>query len=168
MRITRSGGKITIRDRPGPSWGLGLFLLTGGVLAIAMPLGLATNAAELQPWERLASFGIGLGVAGGAILWLRHSPGTRTELDLTRRRLRVVRFGLAARRPRELAFGEVESFQVEEQMDDDGNPVWRPAVLLRNGVRVGLSELWSHDHLGIDEAARIMSETLATRGQKDG
>ena len=135
---------------------------------MAMPLGLATNAADLQPWERLASFGIGLGVTGGAILWLRQSPGTRTELDLVRRRLRVVRLGIAGRRARELAFGEVESFQVEEQTDGDGNPVWRPAVLLRNGERVGLSELWSHDHLGIDEAARIMSEKLAIPGQEDG
>ena len=69
MRITRSSGRMT-----------------GGVVAMAMPLGLATNAADLQPWERLASFGIGLGITGGAIWWLRHSPGTRTELDLTRRR----------------------------------------------------------------------------------
>jgi hypothetical protein len=81
VRITRSGGKITIRDRPGPSWGLGLFLLGGGVLAMAAPLGLATNAGELQLWERLASFGIGLGVSGGAVWWLQRSPGTRVEAD---------------------------------------------------------------------------------------
>ena len=92
MRITRSSGRIIIRDRPGPSWGLGLFLLTGGVVATAMPLGLATNAADLQPW---------------------------------------------------------------------------------------LSELWSHDRLGIAEAATVMSracdlpspprpEILATRGRQDG
>jgi len=73
----------------------------------------------------------------------------------------------------------VESFQVEEQTDGDGNPVWRHTALLRNGKGVGLSELWSHDHLGIDEAARIMSqacglaslprpEMLGPRGQKDG
>jgi hypothetical protein len=117
VRITRSGGKITIRDRPGPSWGLGLFLLGGGVLAMAAPLGLATNAGELQLWERLASFGIGLGVSGGAVWWLRRSPGTRVELDLTRRRLRVVRLGIAGRQLRELAFGELGSVQVEEGAD---------------------------------------------------
>ena len=157
MRITRSSGMIIIRDHPGPSWGLGLYLLTGGVVAIAMPLGLATNAADLQPWERLASFGIGLGASAGAIWWLGHSPGTRTELDLTRRRLRVVRFGIAGSRRRELAFGEVRSFQVEQGVDGDGNPVWQPAALLRNGETIALSELWSHDRLGIAEAATIMS-----------
>jgi hypothetical protein len=179
MRITRSSGRIIIRDRPGSSWGLGLFLLTGGVVAIAMPLGLATNAADLQPWERLASFGIGLGVSGGAIWWLRHSPGTRTELDLTRRRLRVVRYGIAGSRRRELAFGEVWSFQVKQGADDDGNPVWQPAALLRNGETIALSELWSHDRLGIAEAATVMSracdlpspprpEILTTPGRQDG
>jgi hypothetical protein len=164
MRITRSAGKITIRDRPGSSWGLGLFLLSGGLLAMAMALGLAANAAELQPWERLASFGIGLGVSGGAILWLQHNPGTRTELDLTRRRMRIVRSGIAGRRLRELGFGEVESFEVEEQVDGEGNPVWRPAALLRDGERVGLSMLWSHDRLGTGEAVAIMSHACGQDG----
>ena len=164
MRITRVGGRITIEDRPGPSWGLGLFLLAGGVLGMAMPLGLASNAADLQPWERVASFGIGLGVAGGAIFWLWQNPGTRTELDLARRRLSIVRLGLVGRRLRELAFGEVERFEVEEQMDQDGSPVWRPAALLRSGERVRLSELWSHDRPGVDHAARIMSEACGDDG----
>jgi hypothetical protein len=158
VRITRSGGKITIRDRPGPSWGLGLFLFAGGVLAMAMPLGLATNAGELQPWERLASFGIGLGVSGGAIWWLQRSSGTRVELDLARRRLRVVRFGIAGRQVRELAFGEMGTVQVEEGADSEGDPVWRPAALLRDGETLRLSVLWSHDRLRVDEAARIMAE----------
>ena len=146
---------------------------------MAMPLGLATNAADLQPWERLASFGIGLGVTGGAIWWLRHSPGTRTELDLTRRRLCVVRYGIAGNRRRQLTFGEVRSFQVKQEVDDDGNSVWQPAALPRNGETIALSELWSHDRLGIAEAATVMSracdlpspprpEILATRGQQDG
>jgi hypothetical protein len=47
MRIIREGGRITLRDRTGPYWALGLFLLGGGVLAIAMPLGIATNSDEL-------------------------------------------------------------------------------------------------------------------------
>ncbi len=54
MRIKRNGGQITIRDRPAPFWALGLFLLAGGLIAVAMPLGLATNAGDLEPWQRLA------------------------------------------------------------------------------------------------------------------
>ena len=179
MRITRTSGKIIIQDRPGPSWGLGLFLLAGGVVSMAMPLGLATNTADLQPWERLASFGIGLGVSAGAIWWLRHSPGTRIELDLTRRRLHVVRFGIGGSQRRELAFGEVRIFQVEQGVDSDGSPAWQPTALLWTGETIALSELWSHDRLGIAEGVTIMSQAcevpspswpkiLVTPGQQDG
>jgi hypothetical protein len=61
VRIRRNGGHISIRDRVAPFWALGLFLLAGGVVAVAMPLGLATNAGELEQWERVASVGWGLG-----------------------------------------------------------------------------------------------------------
>jgi hypothetical protein len=76
-RITRTDGQISIRDSPTPSWALGGFLLAGG-LVVAMSLCLATNAGDLEPWERLASFAvvaaacglptpeIGSGVARGA------------------------------------------------------------------------------------------------------
>jgi hypothetical protein len=118
-------------------------------------------------------------VSGGAIWWLRHSPGTRTELDLIRRRLRVVRYGIAGSQRRELTFGEVRSFQVKQGVDDDGNPVWQPAALLRNGETTALSQLWSHDRLGMAEAATVLwwacdlpspprPEILATRGRQDG
>ncbi len=32
-------GYVSIRDRAGPFWALGLFLLAGGVMAVALPLG---------------------------------------------------------------------------------------------------------------------------------
>ena len=90
MRITRNGGHISIRDRPAPFWALGLFLLAGGVVAVAMPLGLAANAGDLEPWERLATVGLGVGMSAGALWWLGRSPATHVQLDLTHRRLRLV------------------------------------------------------------------------------
>ena len=58
-------------------WALGLFLLTGGLMAVAMPLGLATNAKSLEPWESLASILVGIGVSTGALWWLARSPASR-------------------------------------------------------------------------------------------
>ncbi len=148
MRIERDGGLITIRDRPAPFWALGVFLLAGGLVAIAMPLGVATNAADLEPWERLACIGVGVGVATGALWWLARSPATRVQLDLTRRQVRVVRFGLSGRQVRRLSFDELSSVEMEQGSDDDGGRVWRPALRLRSGELVRLSELWSHDEDG--------------------
>jgi hypothetical protein len=158
MRITRNGGHITIQDRPGPFWVLGLFLLAGGLVAVAMPLGLATNANELQPWERLASAGVGIGVSTGALWWLGRSPATRVHLDLARRRLRLVRFGLSGRRARELTFDDLEGVEMEQGSDSDDGPVWRPAVRLRSGQLVLLSELWSHDLAGVQRSLVVVSE----------
>ena len=70
MLIEREAGHVRVRDRAALHWALGLFLLGGGVIAIAAPLGLATNAAALASWERLAIIALGLGVSAGALWWL--------------------------------------------------------------------------------------------------
>jgi hypothetical protein len=158
MRINRSGGYISIRDRAAPFWALGLFLLAGGIMAVALPLGLAANAGDLEGWERLASVGVGIGVSAGALWWLWRSPATRVELDITRRDLRLVRWGLSGRQVRRLSFDELERMEVEEGSDSDGDPVWRPAARLRNGELLLLSELWSHHRAGVEEAVAVVAE----------
>lgn len=165
MRIRRTGGQISIRDRVGPFWALGLFLLAGGLLAVAMPLGLATNAGDLEPWERLAIVGVGLGGSAGALWWLGQSPGTQVQLDLTRRRVRLVRFGLSGRQVRWLSFNDLESVEVEPGTDSEGGTVWRPAVRLRSGELVLLSQLWSHDRAEVEEGVSVVAEAcrLPTR-----
>ena len=152
MRIERHEGRIHLRDRPAPSWALGAFLFAGGALAIAMSLGLATNADQLKTWERLASIGIGIGVCAGALWWLARSPGTEVELDLTRRSLSMVRWSILGRQLRQLSFDQLETARVEEGEDDEGGKVWRPAVRLRDGEVLLLSELWSHDRPGVQRA----------------
>lgn len=159
MRITRIGGQISIRDRAAPFWALGLFLLAGAVLAVAMPLGLASNAADLEPWERLASIGMGFAGGAGALWWLGRSPATHAQLDLTRRHLRLLRSGLSGRQVRQLGFDELESVEVEQAADSEGGPVWRPAVHLRSGERVLLSELWSHDRVSVEKAVAVVAGT---------
>src|SRR4051794_4732393 len=133
MKITREGGLITLRDRVGPYWFLGLFLLSGGVLGIAMPMGLANNAGELEPWERLTSLAIGVGVSAGALWWLAKNPATKLELDLTRRLLTLVRSGLLGRQVRRLSFAELAAVELVQGADSDGDPIWRPAARLQSG-----------------------------------
>jgi hypothetical protein len=158
VRIRRNGNHISIRDRVAPFWALGLFLLAGGLVAVAMPLGLATNAGDLEPWERLASVAVGLGVSAGALWWLGRSPGTHVQLDLTRRRLRLVRSGLSGRQVRWLSFDDLERVEVDQGTDSEGGTVWRPAVRLRSGQLVLLSELWSHDQAEVEEGVSVVAE----------
>jgi hypothetical protein len=157
MRVTREGGLILLRDRPGPYWALGLLLLFGAGVALAMPLGLASNAAELEPWERAASGAIGLGVGAGAIWWLARSLATRAELDLTRRRLTLVRLGLPGRRVVRLELSEITGVDAEQGKDSDGDATWRPVLRLRSGERMALSELWSHDEKEVREAVATVA-----------
>jgi hypothetical protein len=159
MRIIREGGQITLRDRVAPYWALGLFLLAGGLLAIAMALGLATNANELKPWERLSSLGIGVGVTAGALWWLAQNPATEVRLDLTRRLLTLVRLGVTGRRERQLSFDELTAVELVQGKDSDGDPIWRPGARLGTGELVLLSQLWSHDEPAVRAGAGAVADS---------
>jgi hypothetical protein len=158
VRITREGGRVFLRDQAALFWALGIFLSAGGTLAIAMSLGLAENADELKPWERLAGAAVGLGVFAGGMWWLAQNPSTKVELDRTRRSLRLVRWGILGREVRALRFDELESVVAEETEDGDGGKVWRPAVRLRSGGVLPLSLLWSHNEPGIRSAVATVTE----------
>jgi hypothetical protein len=158
MRIQREGGQVWLRDHAAPFWALGVFLLVGGALGIALPLGLAQNAGDLKLWERLASGGIGLGVCAGALWWLARSPGTRVRLDLTRRSLHLIRWSILGPEVREVPFDELAGTKVEESEDSDGGKVWRPAVRLLGGDVLPLSQLWSHDERDVRETVATVAE----------
>jgi hypothetical protein len=158
VRITRDGGRVYLRDRPALFCALGVFLLAGGALAIAMPLGLAVDADRLRLWERIASIGIGAGVCAGALWWLERSPGTEVQLDLTHRSLRLVRRGIFGRVVRQIPFDQLEGALVEHGDDSDGGRVYRPAVRVRSGEVVSLSMLWSHDEAGVRNTVAAVAE----------
>lgn len=172
MRITRSDDRIIIRDRPGAHWLLGLFLLAGGLLGVAMPLVLASDAGRLRPWERTASLVIGAGVVCGALWWLRGSPGSRVIIDRGPRRLRLIRTGIGGRRVEEIALDDLSEVAIERGEDSDGGVVTRPMVRLRNGATLHLSVLWSHDPDGVAaaaaEVARVSGLPVPTHSDTSG
>jgi hypothetical protein len=153
VRIRRANGRITIRDHAGPHWFLGLFLLAGGLIAVAALFGLANDSERLGLWERAASVAIGVAVCAGALWWLYHSPSTFVVLDLGRRRIRLVRRGITGQQVQEFGFDEVGEVAIERGKDSDGDVVIRPTAHLRSGVTVHLSALWSHDQGGVLAAA---------------
>jgi hypothetical protein len=167
VRITRADGQITLRDRAADHWSLGLFLLAGGLVCIAMPLGLANDLDRLKLWERMASFAVGLGLASGALWWLRRSPATRVVLEPGRRRMRLVRLGLTGRQVEEFRFDEVAEVSVEQGEDSEGGVVTRPVARLKSGAVIPLSKLWSHDAPGVVAAVGEVARAcgLALPGQ---
>jgi hypothetical protein len=72
--------------------------------------------------------------------------------------LLLVRFGLSGRQIGSLSFDELERAEVDRGTDSDGGTVWRPAVRLRRGQLVLLSQLWSHDQAGVEEAVSVVAE----------
>jgi hypothetical protein len=166
MRVTRAGGFLRLQDRPGPYWALGLFFLFGAGLALAAPLGLASNAADLELWERAASVAIGLGVGAGGVWWFRRSSSTRAEFDLARQRLTLMRIGLQGRRVVQLPLSDIVGIEAERGSDGDGGVIWRAVLRLGNGERVALSELWSHNEKEVQQAVRVVAEAcrLPQRG----
>jgi hypothetical protein len=158
MRITRQPDRLVLRDRVAPFWGLGLFLIAGGLVAIAMPLGLASNAGSLRPWERLASVVIGSGVVLGGLWWLGRNPASRVDVLVRERRLRLTRLGVGGREVEEIGFDEIEAVHVEQGLDQEGGAVYRPAARRRSGGPVPLSLLWRHDPEDVRSALAAVAE----------
>jgi hypothetical protein len=150
---------VTIRDQAASHWFLGLFLLSGGLLCIAMTLGLANDFDRFQLWERVATAAVGMGVSAGALWWLGRSPATRVALDPGRRRMQLVRLGLNGRKVEEVRFDEVAEVTVEQGKDSEGGVVTRPIARLKSGATLHLSELWSHDVHGVIAVAEEVART---------
>ena len=70
----------------------------------------------------------------------------------------VVRWSILGREVRELPFDQLSRTEVKESEDSDGGKVWRPAVHLRDGRVLLLSELWSHDERGVRVAVAAVAE----------
>jgi hypothetical protein len=88
---------------------------------------------------------------------IRDRPTTHVRLDLTRRYVQLVRIGLSGRHVQRISFDDLEVAEVDQGSDSEGGPVWRPAVRLRDGQRVLLSELWSHDQVGVAEGVAVVA-----------
>jgi hypothetical protein len=107
-------------------------------------------------------------VGAGALWRLVRSPGTQVQLDLTQRQLWVVKSGLFGRRVRTFGFQELERLEIEEGTASEGGRVWRPALRLRSGELLLLSELWSHDQTAMDEAVAVVAQACRLPSPRHG
>lgn len=127
-------------------------------MALAFPLGLASDTARLKTWEKVASAVIGVAVSLGGLWWLARNPRTQITLDLSRQMLRLVRVGITGWRVRQLPFNQLGMAELERKADSDGDPVFRPRLRLKAGGILLLSELWVHDEAEVRRDLGAMSQ----------
>ena len=160
MRVESRPGELRLSDAPGLYWLLGLLFVGLGAVAVAAPLGLATNAGDLPPWGRLASVAMGLSLIGGGAWTLLRAPYSRVRLDVAGRCGAVIRAGVAGRSVQRFDFAAVAEVDVEATEDDEGHPIYRPVLRLQNGDRLPLSLLWQHHRPAALAATTVVAKAL--------
>lgn len=132
MNVRESGDTLIIRDVPGCLWALALLFLVPGGLIVAGALGLADNAAELSPLERIAILAMGVvGYGAGLVLILRE-PVTTVTLDRAQGEVRVRRWGLVDRSEAVYPLASLHPVQIAEREDSDGDRTYRARLLVAN------------------------------------
>jgi hypothetical protein len=159
MRVTEHGGVLTIHDRPGCLWGLGLWFIAGGTLAISM-LWVATNAHELAWWERVLIFLIGGGCVAGGLVTLRMAPEIVTVLDRARDLGRMRIRGLRTRELLEFRCRDVIVVEIHEEKDSDGDPCWQLRLGMKHGRALPLHSMHRHGRGWCEARQREIREYL--------
>lgn len=159
MRITEHDEVLTIRDRPGALWVLGLWFVAGGVLAMLMVF-VATNAHELRWWERVLAFAIGAGVFGAGVFTIYHAPATLTILN--RRSGDALMRIRGFRRREDLVFRcrDVIVVEMHEEKDSDGDPCWQLRLGMRHGRSLPLHSMHRHGRDWCEARRREIREFL--------
>ena len=159
VHISRVGNTLVISDRPGCLWGLGVWFIAGGILAIAM-LWLATNAHELVWWERALIFLIGAGCAGGGLYTLRTAPAIETVLDRDRDVGSMRIRGLGAREVLQFRCRDVILVVIHQETDSDGDPCHQLRLGLKSGRPLPLHSVPRHDRDGCERQRREIHDYL--------
>jgi hypothetical protein len=148
MQIEETPEQLILRDRPGCIWGLGLFfLLIGGLFALG-PWFFFTDRAETPFWQTLLASAMGW-VGVSVALWLiARTPHTTVLFDRLARTINIQRWGLAGRKIETYTFSEAAGFEVVQEKDTEGDPIFRLRLNLRSGQSTWLTMV----HLHADDA----------------
>ena len=160
MRISERGDVLTITDRPGLVWFLGLWFIAGGVMAMALVF-LATNAPDMEWWERTIAFAIGAAVFAAGVFVLANSPTIITVLNRST--------GVASMHVRGLRTNERIAFrlrdiivvEMRESKDSDGDPCYHLRLGLRTGRVLPLHSMDLHGRESCDAERERIRRFLA-------
>lgn len=159
MRVTRTPGRLELRQTPGCLWSFGMWFVAGGALCLGM---VAFRGDGLATWERLVGAIIGSGVLAGGLHFMGTTAATTLVFDRERRRVTYERRAPLRRRVVvEVAAEDFLGYRITESADSDGD-AWaelnvlfagQPPLLL-DSVSGGAREYLQQTALLIDEARR--------------
>ena len=159
MRIDEADHEFRLTDSPGAHWLLGLLFVIVGTL-IAMAVFNADDWQRLQAWERAVVIGMG-GAAVLAGLWvLSAAPLSSLSVDRRHDSIVIVRRGLNGRRESALRVSDVSRVHLAERRDDEGGETFQMQLVLRDGRRVPVSQLWVHGRATVMEATSRLALAL--------
>lgn len=145
-------------------WLFGLFFVSIGGLFVLGPLGLFTNAQQLELWERAVALMIGaLGVVTG--VWtIVGAPRTTVTCDRLRSEVRITRRGLRGGEQRIVPFSDLAAVFVSIDADSEGDEICQPRLRLHSGAEIPLSRLWVHDRAVCEARVQTISAYLLDAG----
>lgn len=155
MKLERRNDTLLLTDRYPVMWLFSSWFIGGGLLCIYMSM---FSPGLSSTWEHLLAFGVGCGVFLGGFSLLLQCPGSRVQIDIERRSVRLVRFGLDGTSEYRWRLNQLRGFGVERSKDSDGDEMVRLAVRLESAELVPLSLLWLHDPEGVAHLAETLNQ----------
>jgi gamma-glutamylcyclotransferase (GGCT)/AIG2-like uncharacterized protein YtfP len=151
---------VTVRDHPGLWWLLALlFIGAGGAI---LYLGIV-SASNVPWWQSALAMGMGVAAVTAGVTWAWRSPLSVVKVDPAAAELRLTQYGLFGRHIERFPLADIRDVVVERQRDDEGAMTVRPALVLSDGRREPLSELWRHDPAGV---ARVIATLRRATGAR--
>jgi hypothetical protein len=145
MRIEQTDTQLVIRETPGCLWIFSLLFVVVGSIFIYGSFDNFINFGMVEFWMLPVAFLFGaIGVMTGVWMIYR-APITKITIDSERELLTFVIYGLTGRTQSIYHFDEIDEFQVIEETDAEGSPIWSLGLNVSSGETIKVSSLESND-----------------------
>jgi hypothetical protein len=157
-----------IDDAPVLFWLHALLFVIIGAIFFTGPIFLFPDADRMRLWLRVLVASVGaLSVSVGTWIFLG-SPRSRITADTSQSLVRLDRWGIGRRERFEWPVDQLVAVQLAERRDNDGDPVFRLSLVVRDGRTVPMSELWHYGRERMAEATQQLAQATGARAVNAG
>lgn len=144
MKTIYENQKLVIKETPGCLWIFGLFFAIGGATFVYGSLGGYSNYEKITPLVAAVHFTLGAAAFAVGYWVLFKSPVTHITIDRDSETVTYKTRGLAGRKLQTFRFADVKAFDVIEETDSEGSPIFSLALQPITGELIRISALQSH------------------------